>query len=627
MTSNEQRLIRRFQEQTARCGGWLRIFPCPATWAQYAPLLYGNSRPEMSESPQLHWWYSTSTPPASTPTDVNPTATSRSKHRASGSFSANVSATKAVSAMQKVSTLTIELMVEEEDKEITLVHPNLIPPKTNVGMFTGLSKPGEWDLAPCAGIEDHNAELVVNVPALQASDANILLPIHSLSKSSLSECLMVALGFSLHVSCTKREQANRVFSCYNQTLGRLPFYHRKIGTLPTCIRGVCLLAGCGHNSERQTLCGMRMFYATKSNHKRAPEPSYESVQVQTNASDRGYKIDMCDQEKQEITVTSITQYQARLIFSAYLTRIHSRINEQLDGDETTKSSDCKREDREINLILRFLQKAALKLSPHSVNWFHRSHSGQLVPPRPLKHESIFQISDFPANTKLITKQRMLLSLLDKFIQIYEHETASLFITRGNCENDCTTGADFQRFLEGATEKELEDILNQYARTYHSLSLFAQPSVEIPKFRSKTDMLGAVHGRAKITPMRVSELGRCDSIGSPVPHSKNSKNLQKKVRTKITRTERRARSVNFSSSVESKEASSLEFSQWKYSDEEDHCEMMKSNASRRCDEGGIKSDANFGDFCKRDKICNKDGVHFGDVDVYDINSQKENHLCF
>ncbi|KAM7542772.1 hypothetical protein Aperf_G00000015127 [Anoplocephala perfoliata] len=542
MTANEQRLVRRFQEQTARCGGWLRIFPCPATWAQYAPLLYGNSQPEKAESPQLHWCYSSSAHLTSTQT-----STSMSKRRADSPFSANVSAVMAVSAMQKVSNLTLKIMEGEEDGEITLVHPNLTPPKTNVRLFIGLSKLRERNISPCNSIEEPSAEdakLLINMPALQASDANILLPIHSLSVSSLSECLMVVLGYSLQVSSVRREQANRVFACYTQTLGRLPFYHRKIGTLPTCIRGVCLLAGCGHTSESQMLCGMRMFYET----------SYESVQMQTDAPKRGCMIEMCDREKEPITSESITQYQARLIFSTYLTRVHSRINEQLDREETTKSSDSMGGDKEIKLILRFLQKATLKLSPQSVKLFYRSKNSQSVPQRPLRHGTFSQISDFPENAKLNTEQSSLLSLLDKFIQIYDHETASLFINRDNCEGDCITGADFQRFLDGATENDLEDILNQYARKYHSLSLFSQLSFETQRFHTNTEILSGAQRRVKITPMQILESEENDGIRSPVPHSKNSKNLHKN-----RGTERRGRSVKFSFPIKNEETSSPEFS--------------------------------------------------------------------
>ncbi|KAH9280727.1 Tubulin polyglutamylase TTLL5 [Echinococcus granulosus] len=492
MTSEELQLVRRFQEETARCGGWLRIFPCGDTWMQYASLLHDNSQGEITDTPQPRWRFSMASAPTHTPTVATSGTIQRGGRRVNEDFLTHASATMAVLAMQKASSLRVGTMARNNDGEITLIHPNLVPPKVNIGMFTGLSSPGDNEPFASEVDEDNEEKLMVHMPPLQADDADSVLPIHSLTTNVLSEYLMIGLGFNLQASNVKREQANRVATCYSQTLGRLPFYHRKIGALPVCIRGVCLLAGCGHESGVPRLCGMRRNEENNISY----DPHYVASTIE-NLPDTEHISRLYRREKGGVQIQSMTQYQARMTFSAYLSRIHSRFKAHVLADN--KKQECvasKKADKQADLILRFLQKAALKLSPQAVKWFYSTNDSNSSVQRMLKH-GVFRVPDFPTNSRLRTKQRILVSLLDKFIQIYDHETTLSRVEEGSGEGDGSSDANFNQFIENATENELEVILSQYTRTFHSLSLFTRQPSKYVVLQMEQSEITSTHSRFEI----------------------------------------------------------------------------------------------------------------------------------
>ncbi|VDM33072.1 unnamed protein product [Hydatigera taeniaeformis] len=521
MTLEEQQLVRRFQEETARCGGWLRIFPCRETWTQYASLLYGNSQAEIIDISLPRWRFSMAPASTRTPIAITSGTIQRTGRQIDEAFLVHASATMAVSAMQRASSLRLETMTKTVDGEVTLIHPNLMTPKVNIGMFTGLPIPGKGLPSPSDEDENSDEKLLVHMPPLHADDSDALIPIHSLTTSVLSEYLMIGLGFNLQAPSTKKEQANRVTACYCQALGRLPFYHRKIGTLPVCIRGVCLLAGCSHQSGGPRLCGMCGNEDTAS-----PYDSYHAASTFVNLLDAEHVGQLYKQPKNEVPIKPMTQYQARITFSTYLSRIYSRFKAHVMAeDKKQEYVVSKKADKQADLILRFLQKAALKLSPQAVKWFYNVHNNDASVQRMLKH-GVFQVPDFPTNSRLKTKRKILVSLLDKFIKIYDHETALGCVEEGSGEGDGSGDADFCRFIKNATENELEVILSQYTRTFHSLSLFTrQPSKYVVLQLEKSE-IASTNSRIEIhtNPHKLCKRGTAASIQrlADVPREANNK---------------------------------------------------------------------------------------------------------
>lgn len=557
--------MRRFQEETARCGGWLRIFPCGETWTQYASLLHGSSQGEVIDISLPKWRFSMASTSTRTPTVATGSAIQKASRQVDEAFLIHASATMAVSAMQRASSLRLEEVIKNIAGEVTLIHPNLIAPKVDIGMFTGLPSPGESASLASEINEDNEERLIVHIPPLQMDDSDSVLPIHSLTTNALSEYLMIGLGFNLQVSNAKQEQANRVTACYSQTLGRLPFYHRKIGALPMCIRGVCLLAKCGHESGGPHLCGK-----CSNKDTTIPYDSHHATSAIENLLDTERMSRLYRREKGKVTTKSMTQYQARITFSTYLSRIHSRFKMHVLADDRKQEyAVSKKADKQADLILRFLQKAALRLSPQAVKWFYSANSSDSSVQRMLKH-GVFHVPDFPTNSRLRTKRRILVSLLDKFIQIYDHETSLNCVEEGSGEGDGYGDADFSRFIKNATEDELEVILSQYTRTYHSLSLFTRQPSKYVVLQMKQSEITSMHSGLEIqassnkshgrkTPASIQNLNdtsketnevnglefyearnRCIRIVSPLSQFKSTKNLQPRIGIKSAFSAKRSR---------------------------------------------------------------------------------------
>uniref|UniRef100_A0A0R3WDY8 Tubulin--tyrosine ligase-like protein 5 n=1 Tax=Taenia asiatica TaxID=60517 RepID=A0A0R3WDY8_TAEAS len=578
MTLEEQQLVRRFQEETARCGGWLRIFPCGETWTQYASLLHGSSQGEISDVPLPRWRFSMASTSTRTPTVATSSAIQKAGRQVDEAFLVHASATMAVSAMQQATSLRIEEMIKNTDGGATLIHPNLMTPKVNIGMFIGLPSPAE-NISLASEVNEGNEEkLMVHIPPLQIDDSETALPIHSLNANVLSEHLMIGLGFNLQASNTKQEQANRVTACYSQTLGRLPFYHRKIGALPMCIRGVCLLARCGHESGGSHLCGIcgnKDITILYDSHCVA---STIESHLDAEHMSRLYGL-----EKGDVSIKSMTQYQARITFSAYLSRIQSRFKTQvLADDKKQEYVASKKADKQADLILRFLQKAALKLSPQAVKWFYSANNNDSSVQRMLKN-GIFQVPDFPTNSRLRTKRRILVSLLDKFMQIYDHETTLNCVGEGSEEGDGYGDADFNHFIKNATENELEVILSQYTREYHSLSLFTRQPSKYVVLQMEQSEIASTHSGFEIqaisnkshgreppvtiqnlndTLRETSEVNELESyethnkfigIVSPLPHFKSAKGLHPGNEVKSAFSTKRTRPSRLRTSVGCAEA--------------------------------------------------------------------------
>lgn len=392
-------------------------------------------------------------------------------------FGVHASAALAISAMHKANLLTLKTSFDNSDKDVTFVHPNLIPPKVDLGLFTGLSEsrfPGNDD----NGMKQNEEKLThVFLPALQGN-SSVFASIHSLDPCGLAESLMIVLGFDLDESRQRREDSYRVAACYSQTLSRLPFYHRKLGALPMCIRGVCLVAGCGHNGTgKSRFCGMRMppetcaeTYSLKAQSLIAQSPC-ASQNVALNASDELAQIYRKKTPRcrlNEVAVKSMSQLQVRNTFCAYLSRIHAGLVSQVR--EATKKGEVphsKKADEQMDLMLRFLQKAALNLSNKAVTAI--CCGGDVE--QSLFTHGVFMIPSFPPNAKIQLKQKILVRLLDIFIRIYMYDT-----TLKCSETDVATevGVEpsrFSNFIQNATENELESVLSQYTRIYHSVSLF------------------------------------------------------------------------------------------------------------------------------------------------------------
>ncbi|XP_069592238.1 tubulin polyglutamylase TTLL5 isoform X4 [Ranitomeya imitator] len=142
---------------------------------------------------------------------------------------------------------------------------------------------------------------------------------------------------------------------------------------------------------------------------------------------------------------NLSKVQARLAFSGYLQRVQSRLQ-----DERHKESAVPKAEEQMELVMRFLQRAAPNLQ-HSVSL---KLPGRCLPVQEKRH--------------LLAKQ------LGDFIHLYDQETHGL-----SGEDLGVNLTDFQVFLAEASELQLEEVLTFYTHKNKSASVFlgGSPCVE------------------------------------------------------------------------------------------------------------------------------------------------------
>lgn len=476
LTKEESNLVRRLQEEAARCGGWLRLLPSYEAWQQYSSL-YGMHR-------------------STSPSDMT---APNGKHSKPTNLSGSVpdllscsTAAIAVATMELVNSRALNYKYDDRTGS-TLFHPNLLPPYVNLGMFTGLT-----EIDPCHSTlneinrvsEDDGDTAVITLPSALRVFSNFSAPLHSLPPNMLAECLMIVLGYANPEFQLTRDQANQIAACYSKTLGRLPFYHRKLGSVPICVRGVCLVAGCDHvKSKTAKYCGIQVMRDWKNSVTPTPEmkssPVIEVVdrptsplgEMQHPSQPESYLLGTRD-------IMCMTKIQARNAFSVYLSRIHCRIKDQIRETSPLSERKIKKGEDQIELMLQFLRKAAVNLSAQAVMSICNESDEDIV--KEINVCGAFEVPHIDTNLPLKDKRIILAQILDIFICVYMYDTAR------NCHDGYVSdekGIDsskFRKFIHYASENELEMMLAQYTRIHKSVSLFIGPTTESGDLKSDID---------------------------------------------------------------------------------------------------------------------------------------------
>nr|VZI31245.1 unnamed protein product [Spirometra erinaceieuropaei] len=432
---DECRFVRRLQEESARCGGWLRLFPNAEAWEQYSALF--EAGPTFGTSSSVPSWLETS---RTTSGHSERRSTLRNPHNAEPIvhpacpvpqhtvYAKHLRTAIAIAAMNRINRsafLHPTSIISGEEKQsgpakcpIQTVHPNLTPPHVNLGLYTGLvdaKRPVEPVPEP---------RVTINLPPASQVFSTFHPPLHSLPPNILAESLMIVLGYENPNFTVTRVQARRIAACYVHTLGRLPFYHRKLGSPPVIVRGVCLSVNCDHTKKNGgRYCGIR---ATE-------EAEYPAPPV---------------------------KWSTGLPISAQIILLQER-----DLDEERP----KEAEGQLELMLRFLQKAALNLSPFAVASICCGENVEFS--KEVDSLGDFKIPPFEPSFTSEEKRKHLVQVLDTFIRIYMYETA---LACSKFASDVGVGVEhdrFQKFLREATESELEAALSEYTKFNKSVSLF------------------------------------------------------------------------------------------------------------------------------------------------------------
>ncbi|XP_053330304.1 tubulin polyglutamylase TTLL5 [Spea bombifrons] len=142
--------------------------------------------------------------------------------------------------------------------------------------------------------------------------------------------------------------------------------------------------------------------------------------------------------------TSLSKVQARLAFSSYLQRVQSRLQTERDPEGLQPKNE-----EQLELVMRFLRRAAGNLKPS----MRVTLPGRSVPAQ--------------------ERRRSLAGQLGDFIRLYDQETQQMRSgseTSDGFSRNVSPG-DFQTFIAGASECELEEVLTFYTHKNKSAGIF------------------------------------------------------------------------------------------------------------------------------------------------------------
>ncbi|KAF6770219.1 hypothetical protein AHF37_11124 [Paragonimus kellicotti] len=321
-----------------------------------------------------------------------------------------------------------------------------------------------------------------------------------------------------------------------QTLGRMPFFLRKLGEQPVNLPGVFLYPTktLQPNNHIELLSGRPRsskipVISSKCSHKQTiprsngslidlNSPSPETVPPSSrpasalsvyseHASQKQVKVEVppATGDSPSITAARLSASQARYTFAAYLSRIQSRLLAESNvtgGQIRRNTKSLRKESKQIDALISFLRTASRSLSNPALQTVcgkqpgvHASSSSS-----DLRWSCNINVPD--NNCPLNERKRILANLLEKFIRIYQYET--VMITSPNDK----TGSDkamksiemeqFWNFVGNASEQQLEALLTSYTRLHKSVSAFIgqERNETTPSSNSATSSRSASSNRSK-----------------------------------------------------------------------------------------------------------------------------------
>ncbi|NWW85598.1 TTLL5 polyglutamylase, partial [Rhynochetos jubatus] len=147
---------------------------------------------------------------------------------------------------------------------------------------------------------------------------------------------------------------------------------------------------------------------------------------------------------------NLSKVQARRAFSAYLQHVQLRLMKEA-GDQSQNPAWAAKEDEQMELVVRFLKRAASNL---------QQSLRMLLPSRRLG---------------LNDRRRILAHQLGEFIICYNKETEQMVQKRSKKkqeeEEEGVNPEDFQKFITRASESDLEEVLTFYTHKNKSASVF------------------------------------------------------------------------------------------------------------------------------------------------------------
>ncbi|NXM80397.1 TTLL5 polyglutamylase, partial [Oenanthe oenanthe] len=160
---------------------------------------------------------------------------------------------------------------------------------------------------------------------------------------------------------------------------------------------------------------------------------------------------------------NLSKVQARTAFSAYLQHVQLRLMKEA-GEQIQNPAWAAKENEQMELIIRFLKRAASNL---------RQSLRLLLPSRHLG---------------LTDRRRVLARQLGEFILCYKKETEQMIQKQSKKKQEEEEGVnpkDFENFIAGASESDLEEVLTFYTHKNKSASVFLGAKSPNTKYRNSS----------------------------------------------------------------------------------------------------------------------------------------------
>ncbi|XP_062863265.1 tubulin polyglutamylase TTLL5 isoform X2 [Trichomycterus rosablanca] len=252
---------------------------------------------------------------------------------------------------------------------------------------------------------------------------------------------------------------------------------------------------CRATTGRRKTGGKSSPCSHSSKEEEASECEKQELQKSTNPTNP--KVDLLIILQQGWNLSKV---QARVAFSSYLHRVQMRLLEE--SRATTTSAWAQKDSDQMELVMRFLKKAARNL------------------------QRDVQVGLPSRQLSLADRQRILAYQLGEFIHCYKKETEQMLksLEKTPDEDRCINPSVFQEFILEASESGLEDVLTFYTQKNKSSSVFlgtkcsSADSGEPAKPHSRKTLLNGNHNpdapESSVTTVRAigakNEIQECTS---------------------------------------------------------------------------------------------------------------------
>ncbi|NWU00607.1 TTLL5 polyglutamylase, partial [Urocynchramus pylzowi] len=163
---------------------------------------------------------------------------------------------------------------------------------------------------------------------------------------------------------------------------------------------------------------------------------------------------------------NLSKVQARTAFSAYLRHVQLRLMKEV-GEQIQNPAWAAKEDEQMDLIIRFLKRAASNLRPSLRLLLPSRHIG------------------------FTDRRRILARQLGEFIISYNKETELMVHKQSKKKQEEEEGVnpkDFQNFIARASESDLEEVLTFYTHKNKSASVFLGTKSATTKLSNSSQQL-------------------------------------------------------------------------------------------------------------------------------------------